>query len=76
MQDWELLYLNGCWPQHGCCGRNITQHVAVVREIWCTIGYVATPHFARKILAALTAAHWIGVTPIVDLFYRVSSLGG
>jgi hypothetical protein len=50
-------------------GRAVSPHVTVIRRGSCTLGYVATPRFAHKVLSAIRTANWHLRTPVVDWLY-------
>uniref|UniRef100_A0A383VQV5 Glycosyl transferase family 25 domain-containing protein n=1 Tax=Tetradesmus obliquus TaxID=3088 RepID=A0A383VQV5_TETOB len=47
-QDWDVLYVDTCTEKRGAV---LGDHVRVARQALCTLGYIATPRFARKALA-------------------------
>jgi hypothetical protein len=65
-QDWHILYLNFCYEK---LGAPIRKHLQVVREAACTIGYVASPEFARKVLREVKRANRHLRTPVIDWLY-------
>lgn len=71
MQDWDILYLNGCLVK---TGKQLNEHVVVLRSACCPLGFVATPKFAKHILSDLRKANRLGVTPVYDIMYAVSKL--
>jgi hypothetical protein len=63
-----LLYLNACFLT---LGRNISEHLTVVRGAYCTLGYVVTPRFAARMLGVLRRAAALGRGAEVDRLYNV-----
>ncbi|KAF6254370.1 hypothetical protein COO60DRAFT_1627904 [Scenedesmus sp. NREL 46B-D3] len=66
-QDWDVFYLNVCF---GTNGKAISDHVTILRGGFCTLGYVATPKFAHKVLSSVKHANRHLRTPVVDLLYN------
>jgi hypothetical protein len=68
LQDWDVLYLHAA-VGGTTSGRAVGPHLVAVRKTAGTIGYVATPAFARK---ALAAARNQRQNTWVDLIFTVS----
>jgi hypothetical protein len=66
LQDWDILYLNFCYEK---LGAPIGNHLRVVKEAACTLGYVASPKFARKALREVRRANMHLRTPVIDWLY-------
>ncbi|WIA23889.1 hypothetical protein OEZ85_013539 [Tetradesmus obliquus] len=65
-QDWDVLYVDTCTEKRGAV---LGDHVRVARQALCTLGYIATPRFARKALAQVRTSNLRLRTPFVDLLY-------
>jgi hypothetical protein len=67
-QDWDVLYLDATSTQHG---RAVSPHVVAIRWTAGTVGYVATPSFARTVLRAASNPR---LNKWVDLLYGVRTV--
>jgi hypothetical protein len=66
LQDWDILFLNMCYDGRGPA---VGAHVKIAKKSLCTLGYVATPGFAHKVLSEVKRANLHLRTPVVDLLF-------
>eukprot|EP00878_Enallax_costatus_P004633 GHUV01004878.1.p1 GENE.GHUV01004878.1~~GHUV01004878.1.p1 ORF type:complete len:328 (+),score=37.26 GHUV01004878.1:228-1211(+) len=67
-QDWEVLYLYSCY---NTVGGKVGAGVSVLRAGVCTLGYIATPQFAAKVLKAVKDNLVAGSADNVDQMYQM-----
>lgn len=66
LQDWDVLYLNSIFSHKGA---QVSRHLVTIRWTVSAIGYIPTPAFARKVLAAARSPEY---NTWVDLLFEVS----